>query len=699
MCGIQLLLGPSVEGESDTFVNTVWSRLKTGNQRRGPTLQQETQFPIAPIDEHVDKVSWHLRSYATVLHLRGIRPTGQPLVDSRGRAWWWNGEVFRNVPVPLEENDGQILFTELCDALNNYQTTSVANPDQTHPCLKLLGRVEGPFAFVLWDPVRGQLWFARDCLGRRSLLWHRPTANFPVLLLTSRAFRPNTINDSISATADLAWEEVPAAGFYCLNVHEWQKNPSPGGFQDALWHYPWPTNSSSAEMANVGLTNSHIHSHKLPLPYSRVNQQLPEGPNDLVSIDPEQAAVAPGDPRSSTVNTTLSNIRCPPGMVTCAENFLAHLRDAITDRLKSIPQTNANTATAFRVPSTNHDIPEISEVPRERYLVHSDRPSRVAILFSGGVDCLVIAALAHQVLPLEEPIDLINVAFENPRVTQAAQRNNGRKGSSSMRHNYDGPPFTWCSSDAKPYRFNASEYQRLFDVPDRVNGRQSLKALRQWAPQRDWRFVAVNVPYSQVLECRNHIMDVMYPSNTVMDLSIATALWFAASGKGYLEPRESDNSDPYSTDEISLLPYISSAKVLLLGMGADEQLGGYSRHRDEYNDKGWTGLANEIQRQLDRISWRNLGRDDRILSDHGKEGRFPFLARHVIDYLSSVPVYWKVDPTYPRGIGEKVILRYALYQCLGFPLSVCQQWKKAIQFGARTAKMDTSKIQGDALVG
>ena len=46
---------------------------------------------------------------------------------------------------------------------------------------------------------------------------------------------------------------------------------------------------------------------------------------------------------------------------------------------------------------------------------------RVAVLFSGGLDCSVIAWLIHTLLPPDEPIDLINVAFENPR-TVATQK-------------------------------------------------------------------------------------------------------------------------------------------------------------------------------------------------------------------------------------------------------------------------------------
>lgn len=40
------------------------------------------------------------------------------------------------------------------------------------------------------------------------------------------------------------------------------------------------------------------------------------------------------------------------------------------------------------------------------------RPARVAVAFSGGIDCSVVALLAHYALPAGEPIDLISVAFQ-----------------------------------------------------------------------------------------------------------------------------------------------------------------------------------------------------------------------------------------------------------------------------------------------
>lgn len=61
---------------------------------------------------------------------------------------------------------------------------------------------------------------------------------------------------------------------------------------------------------------------------------------------------------------------------------------------------------------------------------------------------------------------------------------------------------------------------------------------------------------------------------------------------------------------------------MLTGLGADEQLAGYSRHRVCFRKDGLEGLNKELEMELGHISSRNLGRDDRIISDHGKEARY-----------------------------------------------------------------------------
>ena len=62
----------------------------------------------------------------------------------------------------------------------------------------------------------------------------------------------------------------------------------------------------------------------------------------------------------------------------------------------------------------------------------------------------------------------------------------------------------------------------------------------------------------------------------------------------------------------------------------------------------------EMGMDLDRIWHRNMGRDDRAISDNSKEARFPFLDVNIMRYLgenieSNELVDWKAF----RGHGEK----------------------------------------------
>jgi asparagine synthetase B (glutamine-hydrolysing) len=62
------------------------------------------------------------------------------------------------------------------------------------------------------------------------------------------------------------------------------------------------------------------------------------------------------------------------------------------------------------------------------------------------------------------------------------------------------------------------------------------------------------------------------------------ALYFAARGVGRVR------SSPIAHPE----HYTSSARVLLNGLGSDELLGGYGRHRTAYNTGGWQAVIDEV---------------------------------------------------------------------------------------------------------
>ena len=165
-----------------------------------------------------------------------------------------------------------------------------------------------------------------------------------------------------------------------------------------------------------------------------------------------------------------------------------------------------------------------------------------------------------------------------------------------------------------------------------------------------------------------------------MDVNIATALWFASRG------RTCDASDPPESGDKS------ASRVLLLGMGADEQLGGYGRHRKAFERGGMEELASELKMDQERFWERNLGRDDRIAADHGKEARFPFLDAHVTEFLKSLPLNQVVDFSLPPGQGDKQILRLVAMR-LGLA-HASGLVKRAIQFGSRISHLSDAKRFG-----
>jgi len=93
---------------------------------------------------------------------------------------------------------------------------------------------------------------------------------------------------------------------------------------------------------------------------------------------------------------------------------------------------------------------------------------------------------------------------------------------------------------------------------------------------------------------------------------------------------------------------------------------------------------------------RNLGRDDRVLSDWGREARHPYLDEAVMRYLAELPLPLICDLALGLGGGDKLILREA-GRMLGLTRSTRLQ-KRAIQFGTRIANRGVfggARVRGD----
>lgn len=113
--------------------------------------------------------------------------------------------------------------------------------------------------------------------------------------------------------------------------------------------------------------------------------------------------------------------------------------------------------------------------------------ARVGILYSGGLDCQVLAALAHRVVPAGQPIDLVSVCFD------------------------------------------AAGGHRS---PDRLGALAGVAELRQTCPGRPWRLLGVDVSYGEVVAVEGRVKRLIHPCATPMDFNIAASFFFAARGRG-----------------------------------------------------------------------------------------------------------------------------------------------------------------------
>ncbi|OZC09063.1 asparagine synthase [Onchocerca flexuosa] len=265
----------------------------------------------------------------------------------------------------------------------------------------------------------------------------------------------------------------------------------------------------------------------------------------------------------------------------------------------------------------------------------------ISLLFSGGVDSLLIAHLMARCMPQNVLFDLVNVAFDKGK-------------------NYD-------------------------EAPDRPQSKKAFKYLKSCYPELSLRLLLVNVDLNELVNCRKkYISSAIAPACCVLDDSIGCVQWFAARGEGFLFE---DEEKPFVSGK-------SEARTVVVGSGADELFGGYMRHRTTYLKRGRNALVEELREELRRIGERNLGRDDRVVSSLGKDLKSPFLDDLFVEWVTSLPLEYKTDFTQPRGIGEKWLIREAL-KLLATPQMLCCTPKRAMQFGTRIAKLENREEKGN----
>uniref|UniRef100_A0A0D9Y0Q8 Asparagine synthetase domain-containing protein n=1 Tax=Leersia perrieri TaxID=77586 RepID=A0A0D9Y0Q8_9ORYZ len=587
MCGIALVLSgggvvvapsaaaaaagidPSDEGKGVTV-----DELKEALRRRGPDSLGCERLRVCAdgrilgsygcdcgSGDGVDVGVTELCFIGATLQLRGAEPISQPMVAQSGSVLVRSTEESMSLMIRMTPN-------------HYYRHWNLVVP------VTAMLLLEMKHVAVVEEGSK-TMWFGRDAFGRRSLLVHWPTHDDSRFILSSVSPPSYASNNSASTVKGVEsaadndfseptnmsyWEELPC-GMYSIQLKGLEKSGM--CMKEAcifeVRKHDW-TNSSLDELIqwkrkSIVPTVDDLTSHKNSVEDYRSSQSF----------------------RNSTE----------------AYRVLTALRESVKLR------TNLNRL-------FQDDLTKLKD----------DELAPIAILFSGGLDSMILAALLDQCL----------------------------------------------------------------DSKYRISALAGLKELQRISPIRRWRLVEIDTALTNLKGESEHVMSLIHPSNTYMDLNIGIALWLAAGGDGWVDGSLCNMQDG------SRYKYKSTSRVLLVGSGADEQCAGYGRHRTKYRLGGWVSLDEEMRLDVQRIWKRNMGRDDRCISDHGKEARFPFLDENVIKTLLEIPLWEMAKLDEPVGKGDKKILR-EVANLLGLKEAALQP-KRAIQFGSRIARESNRKNFG-----
>ncbi|KAM0872361.1 hypothetical protein ACQ4PT_038790 [Festuca glaucescens] len=553
------------------------------------------------------------------LQLRGAEPVSQPLVAQSGNVLVYNGEIYGGIDIGKDQNDTQSFLSSLesCCSCDLHAVDS----DEAYPCCEssgksvpqILSTIKGPWALIYWQADSKTLWFGRDAFGRRSLLVHWPTPDDSRFILSSVS--PPSLSGNNSATEvtglesgadpDISgytkvsyWEELPC-GIYSIHLKRLENSAT------------CMKEGRVVEVRKHDWTDSSLHTlirwerkSTIPTPSVLGKSSVDEGNQQLSPSFRNSRKV------EDSASIGLEKGDLPNCITQSVHRVLIALRESVMLR------TNMNRL-------YEGDLNKLKD----------EELDPIAILFSGGLDSMILAALLDQCLDSKWTIDLLNVSFDGQL------------------------------------------------APDRVSSLAGLKELQRISPLRRWRLVEIDTDLANLKGESEHVMSLIHPSNTYMDLNIGIALWLAAGGDGWVNGQDGHR-----------YKYKSTSRVLLVGSGADEQCAGYGRHRTKYRLGGWVSLDAEMRLDVQRIWKRNMGRDDRCISDHGKEARFPFLDENVIKNLLEIPLWEIANLDEPTGRGDKKILR-EVAKLLGLQEASFLP-KRAIQFGSRIARESNRKNFG-----
>lgn len=291
----------------------------------------------------------------------------------------------------------------------------------TTDILSVLQKIEGPYSLIYYQKSNATLYFGRDIIGRHSLL-------IQVDNETNSLTLASVANKNMKGMV-----EVPAIGIFAVNLNSSQIN---------LACYPWRepdlrfTDIIEALETHLNI-DINIRKTISKAPVSLTNLHLHPDSKDVEYLE--------NVPYSKDFNKILRQLLENQKVSERVE----HLRELLQQSVKIRVE---------KKPNYCKDCIKIVLNGGSVVCTHS----KVGILFSGGLDSAILAAIVDKYVPEEESIDLINVAFEKHVKTQKVNDINEKENTTQK-----------------------------YDVPDRKTGRQTYSELLRICSNRKWNLVEV----------------------------------------------------------------------------------------------------------------------------------------------------------------------------------------------------------------
>ncbi|KAF6000484.1 Asparagine synthetase domain-containing protein 1 [Cyanidiococcus yangmingshanensis] len=641
-------------------VDALWVRCCEHIRNRGPDAYAEYSERLH--NASGEKAATELVLASSTLAIRDHDPAcKQPALSASGRfVVAYNGELYGSIACDTAPVGHHLVWSQATPVCGNdlgwicrelEVSASMRSSEGWHPGL-VLRRCAGPYALLIWDRQQQRLYFGRDALGRRSLLMATDPA--VGLILCSVVPAQGTTNQWAGPQLGWTFRDVPPLG--------------------GQWYV--------IDTARLVLDLASERSDQLR--FGRSAYRARGMPQWLHQIPPwiwiplrlgEQYKRLEWDAPADIGTCRLAELRTPSRLALATD--LGRLICGIVQR-----QVDARRS-------------------------HEPRPA-LGVLFSGGIDSLIVARALDLVLAPDESIHLIHVSFSADVVDGSTKQQHPtrlfatasttQEGVTSGEGAGDGESLAITSMQTSvlngslaPVPAFASLAVDSDSAPDTLQAYKALEMLDRLSlrPGR-FRFRHARVRVTDVQRDWPALKAVIEPAETTpMDIALGACLWYAArAAAGNTDLRHCSEPVP----------------ILFSGLGADELFAGYKgRHRSRFQRGGMDALFHELEADLNQLWWRNLGRDDRCVADHGCELRHPFLDESLIEWLRQVigsdspaatsngsanPLGKLCDLRLPDGIGDKLILRLAATVS---PLSIDDELaetpKRAMQFGTRACSV------------